>query len=74
MMTDIRENQRRAAQAALPWLGRHEVVGIGTGSTVHHFIDFIAAERGNLKAVVSSSNEPRNGWRQPASQWWIPMK
>jgi len=56
-MTDIRENQRRAAQAALPWLGRHEVVGIGTGSTVHHFIDFIAAERGNLKAVVSSSNE-----------------
>jgi ribose 5-phosphate isomerase A len=57
MMTNILENQRRAAQAALPWLNRHEVVGIGTGSTVHHFIDFIAANRGNLKAVVSSSNQ-----------------
>jgi ribose 5-phosphate isomerase A len=56
-MNSAEENQRRAAQAALPWLERHEVVGIGTGSTVHHFIDFIAAERGNLKAVVSSSNQ-----------------
>src|SRR5271170_5132845 len=54
MMTNILENQRRAAEAALPWLDRHEVVGIGTGSTVHHFI---AADRGNLKAVVSSSNQ-----------------
>jgi ribose 5-phosphate isomerase A len=56
-MTNSLENKHRAAQAALPWLGRHEVVGIGTGSTVHHFIDFIAADRGNLKAVVSSSNQ-----------------
>ena len=56
-MTDTPENQRRAAQAALPWLGRHEVVGIGTGSTVHHFIDLLAVDRGNLKAVVSSSNQ-----------------
>jgi ribose 5-phosphate isomerase A len=49
--------KRRAAQAALPWLCRHEVVGIGTGSTVAHLIDSIAADRHNLKAVVSSSNE-----------------
>jgi ribose 5-phosphate isomerase A len=56
-MTNTPENQRRAAQAALPWLARHEVVGIGTGSTVHHFIDFIAADRRNLKAVVSSSTQ-----------------
>jgi ribose 5-phosphate isomerase A len=49
--------KRRAAQAALPWLGRHEVVGIGTGSTVAHLIDSIAADRHNLKAVVSSSNQ-----------------
>ncbi|HEX3836600.1 MAG TPA: ribose-5-phosphate isomerase RpiA [Steroidobacteraceae bacterium] len=51
------ENKRRAAQAALPWLAGHELVGIGTGSTVEHFINFIAADRGNLKAVVSSSNQ-----------------
>jgi ribose 5-phosphate isomerase A len=56
-MTNTLDNQRRAAQAALPWLGQHEVVGIGTGSTVHHFLDFIAADRGKLKAVVSSSNQ-----------------
>jgi len=57
MTIDTQENQRRAARAALPWLERHEVVGIGTGSTVHHFIDLIAADRGHLKAVVSSSNQ-----------------
>jgi ribose 5-phosphate isomerase A len=56
-MTNTLENKRRAAQAALPWLVGHEVVGIGTGSTVEHLIDFIAADRGNLKAVVSSSNQ-----------------
>jgi ribose 5-phosphate isomerase A len=57
MMTNILENQSRAAQAALPWLERHEVVGIGTGSTVRYLIDLIAADRHNLKAVVSSSNQ-----------------
>jgi ribose 5-phosphate isomerase A len=56
-MTKTLENKRRAAHAALPWLADHEVVGIGTGSTVEHFINFIAADRGNLKAVVSSSNQ-----------------
>jgi ribose 5-phosphate isomerase A len=57
MMTNTLENQSRAAQAALPWLERHEVVGIGTGSTVRYLIDLIAADRHNLKAVVSSSNQ-----------------
>jgi ribose 5-phosphate isomerase A len=56
-MTNTLENKRRAAQAALPWLARHEVVGIGTGTTVKHLIDFITADRGNLKAVVSSSEQ-----------------
>jgi ribose 5-phosphate isomerase A len=56
-MTSELENKRRAAEAALPWLARHEVVGIGTGSTIEPFIDLIAADRGNLQAVVSSSNQ-----------------
>jgi ribose 5-phosphate isomerase A len=56
-MANTLENKRRAAQAALPWLARHEVVGIGTGTTVEHFIECIARDRGNLKAVVSSSNQ-----------------
>lgn len=56
-MTNTLENKRRAAQAAIPWLKRHEIIGIGTGSTVDHFIDLLAADRGALKAVVSSSNQ-----------------
>ncbi len=56
-MTNTLENKRRAAQAALPWLANHEVIGIGTGTTVEHLINFIATDRGNLKAVVSSSNQ-----------------
>ena len=56
-MTNTLENKRRAAQAALPWLAGHEVVGIGTGTTVEQFINLIAADRGSLKAVVSSSNQ-----------------
>ena len=56
-MTNTLENKRRAAEAALPWLARHEVVGIGTGSTVDVFIDLIAHDRGALQAVVSSSSQ-----------------
>jgi len=57
MTATVQQNKRRAAQAALAWLQRYEVVGIGTGSTIEPFIDFIAADPGNLKAVVSSSNK-----------------
>jgi ribose 5-phosphate isomerase A len=56
-MTNTLENKRRAAKAALPWLARHEVIGVGTGTTIEPFIEFIAADRGNLKAVVSSSEQ-----------------
>jgi ribose 5-phosphate isomerase A len=56
-VTNTLENKRRAARAALPWLARHEVVGIGTGTTVDQFIDLLGTHRGVLKAVVSSSNE-----------------
>ena len=51
-----RENKLRAAQAALPYFGDHEVVGIGTGSTVDHLIDLLGVNRGRIKAAVSSSN------------------
>ena len=56
-MANAAENQRRAAQAALPWLDGHEVIGIGTGSTVHQLIDLITEDRRSLRAVVSSSNQ-----------------
>ena len=56
-----RENKLKAAQAALPYFGDHEVVGIGTGSTVDLLIDLLGANRGQanggrIRAAVSSSN------------------
>ena len=50
------DNKRRAAEAALPFLGRHEIIGIGTGSTVDCFIDLLGANPAGVRAVVSSSN------------------
>jgi ribose 5-phosphate isomerase A len=50
------ENKRRAAQAALPYVRDARCVGIGTGSTVNFLIAELAAERGLIRAAVSSSN------------------
>lgn len=48
-------NKRRAALAAMSYLKDGIVLGIGTGSTVNHFIDALPAEKARLDAVVSSS-------------------
>ncbi len=51
--------KRQAAQAAmdhlLPDLGDQAVIGVGTGSTVDHFIAALAAHAGRLRGAVSSS-------------------
>lgn len=44
------------AQAALAHVPEGAIVGIGTGSTVNHFIDALAAIRGRIAGAVSSSN------------------
>lgn len=44
-----------AAQAALVYVPDDEVIGVGTGSTVNHFIDALAARRLRIKGAVSSS-------------------
>ena len=45
----------RAAQAAVPWLARHEVVGIGTGTTVDQFIaNYNAAVAGYRQTVLTA--------------------
>lgn len=49
------DKKRRAAQAALAHLGDARVIGVGTGSTVNHFIDLLAARRDDLDGAVSSS-------------------
>ncbi|MGH8557493.1 MAG: ribose-5-phosphate isomerase RpiA [Methylococcales bacterium] len=45
----------RAAAAALDYLDDHKIIGVGTGSTVNHFIDFLADFKSRLDGVVSSS-------------------
>jgi ribose 5-phosphate isomerase A len=44
-----------AAAAALEHVGKGGIVGVGTGSTVNHFIDALAALRGQITGAVSSS-------------------
>jgi len=49
------EYKRKAAQAALDYVIEGEVLGVGTGSTVDHFIDLLAARRLRIPGAVSSS-------------------
>jgi ribose 5-phosphate isomerase A len=42
-------------QAAIAHVPEACIVGVGTGSTVNHFIDALAQHKGHVKAAVSSS-------------------
>lgn len=45
-----------AAKAALDYIKPNTTIGVGTGSTVNHFIDLLAESfKGQIKAAVSSS-------------------
>ena len=44
-----------AAQAALSYVEEDTIIGVGTGSTVNHFIDELAARKLRIRGVVSSS-------------------
>ena len=45
----------QAALAALPYVVRGEIVGVGSGSTVNRFIEALATIKGEVKGAVSSS-------------------
>lgn len=47
--------KKLAAEAALAYV-EGGVVGVGTGSTVNHFIDFLAGIQGRIEGAVSSSD------------------
>ncbi len=47
--------KRQAAEAALTYIEDGMVVGVGTGSTVNHFIDALARIKGRIDGAVSSS-------------------
>ena len=49
------ELKRQAAEAAMVYVIKNEIIGVGTGSTVNHFIDCLAACKDSIKGAVSSS-------------------
>jgi len=49
------EMKRKAAEAALDYVGTDEIIGVGTGSTVNHFIDVLAEIKHKIDGAVSSS-------------------
>lgn len=49
------EEKRKAARAAMRYVEPGMVVGVGTGSTVAHFIDALAERRHDIAGAVSSS-------------------
>jgi len=49
------ELKRQAAEAALEYLPDSGILGVGTGSTVNHFIDLLADVKGRFDGAVSSS-------------------
>ena len=51
------EMKRQSAEAALRFVEDGMIVGVGTGSTVAHFIDGLARMRGRIKGTVSSSEQ-----------------
>lgn len=53
-----REEQKRlAAQRAIGYVEEGSIVGVGTGTTVAHFIDELGKIRGRIEAAVSSSEQ-----------------
>jgi ribose 5-phosphate isomerase A len=48
------EMKRQAAEAALAYV-EGGIIGVGTGSTVNHFIDALAKVKGRIDGAVSSS-------------------
>lgn len=49
------ELKKKVAEAALQYIQGVSVIGIGTGSTVNHFIDLLAEHKADIDAAVSSS-------------------
>ncbi len=47
--------KQAAALAALDYIEVGDVVGVGTGSTVNHFIDALARQKGKIDGAVASS-------------------
>jgi ribose 5-phosphate isomerase A len=49
------EMKKQAAWSALQFVTKGGIIGVGTGSTVNHFIDALATVKDDIKGAVSSS-------------------
>jgi len=49
------EMKKAAAEAALEYINSGDIVGVGTGSTANHFIDYLAQIKGRIEGAVASS-------------------
>lgn len=49
------EMKKAAAEAALEYISSGDIVGVGTGSTANHFIDYLAQIKGRIEGAVASS-------------------
>jgi len=49
------EMKKAVARAALEYVKADTIVGVGTGSTANHFIDFLAEVKHKIKGTVASS-------------------
>jgi ribose 5-phosphate isomerase A len=49
------DKKKAAAYAALEYVEKDSIVGVGTGSTVNHFIDALATMKNDIEGAVSSS-------------------
>jgi len=49
------ELKQKVAHAALKYIKGVSIIGVGTGSTVNHFIDYLADFKADIEGAVSSS-------------------
>lgn len=61
---DQQEHKRKSAQAALERVAGHEVIGVGSGSTVRCFIECLATRKGWLEGAVAASLESERALRE----------
>ena len=54
---DHDQKKSAAAEAALAYVEVGDVVGVGTGTTVNHFIDFLGRAKGRIDGAGASSEE-----------------
>lgn len=47
--------KKAAAEAALEYINNGDIVGVGTGSTANHFIDYLGRIKGKIEGAVASS-------------------